>query len=92
MAFQQCSGKEAQVRLAGHQGVVGETRVSGGVGYDEQTPLQNGMRTDRDIERGLAHPEPLFRLEPLPVAVNEVDDGDGSLADERSHLDDIIKR
>src|SRR5690554_382495 len=92
MALQQGTSIEAQVRLPRYQWVVDEASIERSVGNDEQPGLKDRMGTDRDIERRFPHPEPLDRLEPLTIAINEVDHRDGSLADQGGHLGNLIER
>lgn len=80
-AFQKGASIKAQMRLTSDQRVIGKACVLCGVGHDEQPGLQDGVGTDRDVERGLAHAQSDLGLEPLTVAVDEVDHRNRRFAD-----------
>ena len=67
---------EAQAIVSRHERVVGKPVVQPGIGHDEDIILRERMRADRHFERHFAGGKPDLRLEPLPVAGNQVDDRD----------------
>ena len=89
--LEQRAGIEAQVRNAGDQRIVGEAPVLQRIRHDEEAGLQDGMGADRRGPRRFANPEPDLGLEPLPLLVDQVDDGDRRATDRAHDLDDRIE-
>ncbi|GJD69838.1 hypothetical protein MMMDOFMJ_2776 [Methylobacterium gnaphalii] len=75
------SGIEAQMRLAGDEGVRGRARIVLEVRDHEEPRLLQRMRADGLLERRLAWVEADARLEPLPVVGDEADQSNRRLAD-----------
>ena len=88
---QQRAGVEAQAIVRGHQRIVDEARVLPRVRHDHEIILQQRLRADRHVERHFAHAKAHLRLEPLPVAGDEVDDRDGRVERLRRKQRDIIE-
>ena len=71
------TGIEANVRLAGNQGIVGEARVARGVGDLEDLVAEHGMGTERHITRGFGDARKAhIGLEPLPLGIDQADERD----------------
>mgnify|MGYP000626470265 CR=1 FL=1 len=84
---------EADLRRTRHERVVGEAWVQRGVGHhhDRRHRLQQ-VRAERHVPGGLARLEPESRLEPLPVVVDERDQGDRRLADVGGKGGQVVER
>src|SRR3569833_2692924 len=71
-------GVEADLWFADDQCVVEEPRIEHRVRNLQQILTENGVRTERNLARRLAGAgEPVVGLEPLPLLVNETEQGDG---------------
>src|ERR1700761_700968 len=77
--------------VADHQGIVAKARVLCRIRDDEQLGLQDGVGANRTVDRRLAHPQAYFGLEPLPPLVDQIDDGNWSVADSRRDLNDFVE-
>ncbi len=93
-AEQRRAGVEADVRRVGDERVVREARVDRGVGDLEQLGRrEDRVRAERQVARCFRHVEPVVRLEPLAVLVDQRDDGDRhaqALGDERGDV--VVRR
>ncbi len=85
------AGVEAHVRRAGDERVVVEALVGDGVGDHEDVRLEDRVRAEGDVARGLGRVEPHARLEPLAPLVHEADERDRRLADRRGEGDEVVE-
>jgi hypothetical protein len=79
------------VRFALDKRVALEAGVLGRIGDDEEPWLEKGRGTDGLDEGRLAPAEAQLRLEPLPLFINEADQGDRCLANLRGHTNEVIE-
>jgi hypothetical protein len=89
---QRRAGVEADVGLGDEQGIVGEARIGSGVRHDEQTALEDGVPAERHRARRLGEICADARLEPLAMLVDERQQRDRRLADERRQRRQIVER
>jgi len=82
---------EAQVGFPGHKGIAIETVILGGVRYDEQARLQNGLLANGNIQGRFVQRHAHLGLEPLPIVRHEAHQRNRHVADLRSHLYDVIE-
>ena len=61
------------------------------IANDEETALEDGLGTDRDLHGCLSEAKPNLRLEPLPAVLNEVDGRYGCVADLSGKLHQAIE-
>ena len=85
-------GVKADVGALGHEGVVVETVVEGGVFDDHRLLLADGVATERDVAWGLGDIQADLRLEPLPVAVDQTHQRDRDVADLGGERGEVVKR
>ena len=62
--------------LTVNQGIVGEARIEHRVFDDEHVVGQDRVVAERDLARGAILTQSAFGLEPLPVLLDERDEGD----------------
>ncbi len=72
---------EADPGLPDHERVLDEAGVLAGVRHDEDLAVEDRVAAERDVARRLLEVEADARLEPLPVGVDEADQGDRGAAD-----------
>ena len=89
---QRSAGVEADARFAGHQWIVGKPFILHRVGHHEQILLENGVPAKRIIPWRLVDGHTELGLEPLPVLIDERDEGDGSLADMGGQRGQVVQR
>ena len=65
------AGVEPQPRVARDRGVVGEAVVAQGVGDHEDVVTEDGVRAHRHVAVRLRQLDPVVRLEPLALGVDE---------------------
>ncbi len=70
------AGVEADLRLVDDQRVVGEAGVARCVGNLEERVVEDRVRAERDVARGLACVGARPGEEPLPIAIDEADERD----------------
>ena len=74
-AGERVAGIEPDVRLAGHERVVAEPLVLGGVGDDHRLVREDGVPAEGDGARGLRRGQAAGGLEPLAVGIHQRDVG-----------------
>jgi hypothetical protein len=79
------------MRVTCNERIAVEAWVFGCVGHNEQPRLENGMSTDGDIERGLAHAKPNLSFEPLTMIFDQVHDSNWGLTDMSRDANDILE-
>src|SRR5688572_15807024 len=72
---------KADVRVVRDQRAVSKSPILERVGDDEEAWMLDGMSTERDAARGLRQRDPYSRLEPLPVLIDQCDQGYGGPTD-----------
>lgn len=82
---------EPDVRLSRDERVVGEPRIGLGIGDREHAGPVDRVRAERLVTGSLVGVESHLRLEPLPVRVDQADEGDGRPADVGGEAGEIIK-
>ena len=90
-AVQRVSGVEADVRLAGHERVVAEPLVLGGVRDDHRLVGQDGVPAEGDGPGRLGRGQAAGGLEPLAVGVHQADVGHRDPQDERQEPGDAVE-
>ena len=71
------AGVEAHLRIAHHQGVVGEALIRAGVLHHHHLLRpQDGMGAERQLARSLRHIQAVPGLEPLPAVIHQRDQRD----------------
>lgn len=74
-----------------NQRIAVESRILRQVRHDHYARLQDGMTTDRNVERQFVLADADFRLEPLPVIGHEIDDRHWRIEDVGRHLRNIVE-
>ena len=86
------SGIKTDVRIAGHQCVIGKPAVCQCVRYLHEAIVQNRMATKGQITRRLGDAgQTKIGLEPLPLGVDQAYQGNRDATDQRCSLDDGVK-
>ena len=85
------AGIEPDPRLMQHQRVVGKTPVLKGIRDDHRLPVADHVRAEGGIPRGLRDLEPVARLEPLPVLIDQADQCDGNVEERGGETRDPVK-
>jgi hypothetical protein len=86
------AGVKADAVLGGDEWVVGETEVTRGVGHDHEVErLVEGVGAEGLVARRLLRLHADAGLEPLAVAVDDGHESDGSAADLRGELGEIVE-
>lgn len=85
---QKRAGVEADAGLAGHQRIVAEARVEGGVldHHDAARRQFDGQVAEGVLARGRAGIQPHAAQQPLGVVVDQIDRGHGAVEQGRRHL------
>ena len=91
LRVQRRAGIEADLRIAGDEGVVAGAGILGQVGNDEDAVAAERVRADRLRQRRLTGTEADPRLEPLPVLGDEADERRRGLAGLRGQEDDVLE-
>ncbi len=84
-------GVKADERIARDQRVAGEARVRAGVFDHHDIGLPDGVVAEGEVARRAADIDAHPGLEPLPVAVDEADQGNGHAQDLGSQLRQVIE-
>ncbi len=88
---QRNAGVETDAGLARHQRVLGEPRVGRRV-VDLHDPLvEDGVRAERALARSLAQFDPMRGFEPLPIAIDQRDQGDRDVAQLRGEVGERVE-
>jgi len=79
------------VWIAGHERILAEPLVGARVGNDKQIALLDGVRAEGDAARRLGRRQAAARLEPLPVGVDQRNESNRRVADERRERRQIVE-
>ena len=71
--------------------MVEKSLVLAGVGNDERQVRKNGVRAKREVPRRFGGGDPLPRLEPLPILIDESDHRNGNSEDPLRHARDAVE-
>ena len=88
---QRGSGIKPDIWRATNERIVEESIVVECVGYDEHVFFEDGVRTKRDVTRRFGGIETHARLEPLPLGIDEGNQGDGHAANTRGEFGQVVK-
>jgi hypothetical protein len=88
---QRSSGIKSNARIARHQRIVRKSRITLGIGDNEEFLLQNCVGAKGHIERRFCGLDSDARLEPLAVGVDQADQGDGRAANGRGQPREVIE-
>ena len=88
---QRHAGVKADLRIAGHKGVPGKTRVRLRVGHDKQVRLRNGVRGKGGVAMRLWQVQPDPRLEPVALFVHQTHQRDWGVAGLRREPRQIVE-
>ena len=73
------------------QRIIREARVAQGIGHDHRRIAQNRVPTKGNAARRLGHVESLARLEPLPLRIDQRNQGDGDIKKMRRDSGDPVE-
>ncbi len=88
---ERCARVEADKRFTDHERMVGEPFIQTRIRHDHAAGFQDGVCAERLAARRLFDIEPEPRLEPLPVAVHQRNQGDGSMENLRRETRDPVE-
>lgn len=86
------AGIEADVGRAGHQRIVGEARITLGVGDHQGLVAEHGVGAEGGRAWGFGDAQTDLGLEPLTLGVHQTDRGHRRVADARSQRGQIVER
>ena len=80
------------MKVAGYERIVTETRIVGHVGDHEGAALGDDILAKTDVARRFAHVEPVRRLEPLAVVVEQRHQRERHAIEVGDHLGHAVER
>jgi hypothetical protein len=86
------AGIGTDMRLARDQRIVGEARIGGGVLDHERRAFEHDMAAERDVARSLGRVQPVSRLEPLAIPVDQRNEADRHAQPRGDERGDVVER